>query len=176
MNYHGSKLVQLKAKANKWYVQVTKPAGLQNGTNKQVRRSTGTTDRKAAERRQHRIADEIYRVFDEQLDRLKPQPAIKFVYDMAPPDPLYAFRPKPVFPKVDPAMLISRVRLQKIEGRPWNRIKTKNGAGNHSKEFASVVGDIEVGAITEKHDYDYARYLDAQGRSNSTIKTRVSSV
>ena len=176
MDYHQSKLVQLKAKGNIWYVQVTKPPELQNGSSKQVRRSASTTDRKEAERRQHRIADEIYRGFDEQLDRLKPQPTLKFVYDMSPPDPLHAFRPKPVVPKVDPSMLISRIRPQYIEGRPWNRIKTKNGANNHIKEFASVVGDIEVSAITKKHAYDYARYLDAQGRGNSTIKTRVSSV
>lgn len=176
MNYHASKLVQLKAKGNKWYVQVTKPVGLQNGTNKQARRSAGTTDRKEAERRQHRIADEIYREFDEQIDRLKPQPAIKFVYDLTPPDPLHAFRPKPVIPKVNPAMLISRIRPQYVEGRPWKKIKTKNGVDTHIKEFVSVVGDIEVGAITKKHAYDYAKFLSEQGRGNSTIKTRISSV
>lgn len=176
MAYHQSKLVPLKAKGNIWYVQVTKPVGLQNGSNKQVRRSTGTTDRKEAERRQHRIADEIYRDFDEQLDRLKPQPALKFVYDMSPPDPLHAFRPKPVVPKVDPALLISRIRPQYIEGRPWNKIKTMNGADTHIKEFVSVVGDMEVGAITKKHAYDYAKFLSEQGRGNSTIRTRVSSV
>ncbi|WP_371257384.1 DUF6538 domain-containing protein [Phaeobacter sp. 11ANDIMAR09] len=78
--YHPSKLVCLKAKGDVWYVQVTKPNELQVKNNKQVRRSTGTTDKKEAERRQHRITEEIYAFFDSEIDRLNPQPPVKIVY------------------------------------------------------------------------------------------------
>ncbi len=142
MNFHTSKLIRLKAKGNKWYVQVTKPLGLQAGKDKQIRRSTGTTDRKQAERSEHRIAQQIYAEFDRQLDELKPQPPVKFTFLTGPPDPLFNFRPRPEIPKQDPAMRLSRVRPQYINERNWNREKTKNGANGHIQEFISVVGDI----------------------------------
>ncbi|EBA14423.1 Phage integrase [Roseobacter sp. SK209-2-6] len=174
--YHPSKLVCLKAKGDVWYVQVTKPTELQVKNNKQVRRSTGTTDKKEAERRQHRITEEIYAFFDAEIDLLTPQPPVKIVYSSEPPDPLYQFRPKPIIPKADASLRLSRIWPKYIEGRNWRREKTKNGIKSHLKEFLSVVGDLQVDQIKKKHGYQYARFLDQTGYSNSTVGTRVRAV
>ena len=66
MTYNPSSLVQRKGK---WYVAVTKPKELQFGNDRQSRRSTGTTDRREAERQQHKLTSEIYAEFDRQLQR-----------------------------------------------------------------------------------------------------------
>lgn len=67
--YHPTTLVQLPSKGNRWFVQATLPKPLQ-GKNKQKRVSTGTSDRKLAERLQHEITKQIYDGFDEQLKKL----------------------------------------------------------------------------------------------------------
>jgi hypothetical protein len=65
--YHPSRLVQLPAKGNKWYVHVTRPKELQTSKNLIVRRSTGTTDEKIARKLQYKITQEIYSEFDAAL-------------------------------------------------------------------------------------------------------------
>jgi integrase len=67
--FHKSSLIQIKSKQNKWYVVVTKPKELAH-TGKQIRRSTGTSDLKEAEKLQHSITDDIYRLLDRQLVEL----------------------------------------------------------------------------------------------------------
>ena len=62
--YHPSSLVLIKGK---WYVVVTKPKELQGGKNLQVRRSTGTTDKKIARQRQAEITQKIYQGFETDL-------------------------------------------------------------------------------------------------------------
>ena len=176
MSYHPPKLVSLKSKGGTWYVQVTKPIELQKGKDKQIRRSTGTTDRKEAERRKHRITDEIYQFFDGEFDRLQPQPPIKFTYVTGPVDPLWEYRPKPVIPKKDASKRLTRVLPQYIEGRNWNRIKSMNGMRTHIQEFISVVGDIQIDEVKKKHAYQFARYLDQSGYAHSTVDTRVRAV
>ncbi|MDU8946133.1 DUF6538 domain-containing protein [Ovoidimarina sediminis] len=64
--YHRSTLVKIRGK---WYVSVTKPKELQFGKDKQARRSTGTSDRRQAERLQEELAQEIRDEFDQQLER-----------------------------------------------------------------------------------------------------------
>jgi len=60
-----------------WYVFVTKPEPLRsNPKDKQVRRSTGTSDKRIAEKLLHSVAEQIYRQFDEQLNT---DPFISFV-------------------------------------------------------------------------------------------------
>lgn len=68
-DYHAPKLVRLGGKRGGfWYVYVTKPLHLRTRPNdKQVRRSTKTTDLKVAEKRLHRIAAEIYEEFGNPL-------------------------------------------------------------------------------------------------------------
>lgn len=54
----------------KYYVYVTVPKRLEHlFTQKQIRRSTGTSDRRLAERKQHAIAQEIYQRFDAEKDK-----------------------------------------------------------------------------------------------------------
>lgn len=67
--YHPSRLVFRKGC---WYVSVTKPTQLQFGSDKQARRSTGTSDKRQAQYLQHRLAEEIYAQFDNQLARTDP--------------------------------------------------------------------------------------------------------
>lgn len=67
-DYHAPKLVRLPSRGNVWYVVITKPLHLRTRPNdKQVRRSTKTTDLKVAEKRLHRIAAEIYEEFGNPL-------------------------------------------------------------------------------------------------------------
>lgn len=62
LNYHPSTLILVKGK---YSVSVTVPKPLEHlFTQKQIRRSTGTSDQKLAERKQHAIAQEIYQQFD----------------------------------------------------------------------------------------------------------------
>ena len=56
----------------KWYVQVTKPKELQYGSDKQARRSTGTSDKHEARYMQHQLTQEIYENFDKALQRTDP--------------------------------------------------------------------------------------------------------
>jgi integrase len=67
--YHPSRLVFRKGC---WYVSVTKPTQLQFASDKQARRSTGTSDRRQAQYLQHRLTEEIYAQFDNQLGRTDP--------------------------------------------------------------------------------------------------------
>ncbi len=178
MDYHASRLIQVKSKGNKWYVQVTKPRELQSPKSKQEKRSTGTTDRKAAEKRQHQITQEIYARFDQMLGVNRPTSqsnfTIKYIDDH--PDPFAMYRPWPAFDPDDPNKRLSVLRPIYIDQRRWNREKSKVGADQHIKEFTTVVGNFPVDKLKKKHAYDYAQYLDDVGRANSTIKTRVSSV
>ncbi|MGJ8629035.1 MAG: DUF6538 domain-containing protein [Sulfitobacter sp.] len=176
MNYHPSKLIPLKAKGGIWYVQVTKPKELQSANNKQVRRSTGTIDHREAMKRQHRIAEEIYAEFDAALEKLNPQPPVKFVYLDGPPDPLAVWRPQPSIPYDDISLRLSRIIPRYLELRNWNREKTRNGVASHVKEFTSVVGDLQIDRLKKKHAYQYARYLDQSGFAKNTIGTRVRDV
>lgn len=62
LDYHPSTLTAVKGK---FYVSVTVPKRLEHLFKlKQIRKSTGTSDRKLAERKQHAIAQEIYQRFD----------------------------------------------------------------------------------------------------------------
>jgi hypothetical protein len=68
-SYHPSRLVSRKGR---WYVSVTKPVELQFGSDRQARRSTGTSDKRQAQYLQHRLTEEIYAQFDSQLGRTDP--------------------------------------------------------------------------------------------------------
>ncbi|MHA6326000.1 DUF6538 domain-containing protein [Roseivivax sp. CAU 1753] len=70
MRYHPSTLYLPKAKG-KWYVRVTVPQVLiPHYRNKQLARSTGTSDRAEARLRQHEITARIYAEFDSKLSTL----------------------------------------------------------------------------------------------------------
>lgn len=66
-NYNKPTLRKVSGKES-WYVFVTKPEPLRKNPNdKQVRKSTGTSDKRLAEKRTHSVAEAIYQEFDEQL-------------------------------------------------------------------------------------------------------------
>ncbi len=159
-----------------WYVQVTKPQELQHGNDKQIRRSTGTTDKREAEKRKHRITDEIYATFDAEFGPSNPQPKVKFNFVADAPDPLLQWRPKPVIPKLDMSLRMSRIWPRYMEERKWQRERTRNGVISHLKEFMAVGGDQQVDQLKKKHGYQYARHLDQSGYSNSTVGSRVRAV
>jgi len=63
-------LTQIPSKGNVWYVIITKPESLRGGKkNIQIRRSTGTTDRRLARIKQSQIVEEIYAEWDRLLER-----------------------------------------------------------------------------------------------------------
>ena len=67
-DYHKPTLRKVSGKTS-YYVFVTKPELLRrNPKDKQVRKSTGTSDQRIAEKLVHSIAEEIYREFDAQLN------------------------------------------------------------------------------------------------------------
>ena len=67
-DYHKPTLRKVSGKKS-YYVFVTKPESLRrNPKDKQVRKSTGTSDQRIAEKLVHSIAEEIYREFDAQLN------------------------------------------------------------------------------------------------------------
>lgn len=67
--YNPSTLVFRKGK---WYVQVTKPKELRYGSDKQARKSTGTSDKHEARYMQHQLTQKIYENFDKALQRTDP--------------------------------------------------------------------------------------------------------
>lgn len=176
MSYNPSSLVCLKSKNYMWYVQVTKPLELQHGTHKQIRRSTGTPHLREAERRQHRITEQIYKEFDQEIERRKPQPKLTFTYLTDDPDPLYQYRPRPIIPKKNASLRLSRVAPRYRDERKWPRQKTRNAYISYIQEFIGVVGDLQIDEIKKRHAYEYARYLDQCCFSNSTVGTRVRAV
>ena len=68
-DYNPPRLVQVLSKDNMWYVYITKPLALQFGSNKQIKKSTRTTDRREAEKRVNKIATTIYWLFDNSLSQ-----------------------------------------------------------------------------------------------------------
>ncbi len=63
MDFYPSTLVKLPSRGDTWYVSVTIPKEFRTGKAKQIRKSTLTTDLKTAQRKQHAIADAIYKSF-----------------------------------------------------------------------------------------------------------------
>lgn len=62
----------LQKRKGKYYVCVTKPKELQFGADLQVRRSTGTSDKRQAQYLQHELTREIYDELDRLLERSDP--------------------------------------------------------------------------------------------------------
>ena len=70
-DYNPPRLVQVPSKGNMWYVSITKPLALQSGSNKQIKKSTRTTDRREAEKRVNKIVTTMYTLFDDSLSQPK---------------------------------------------------------------------------------------------------------
>ena len=68
MEYHKSTIRKLSGKAN-YYVVITKPKAIAKRYKEVERRSTGTSDKKLAEKLQYKITKEIYAEWDKLLQR-----------------------------------------------------------------------------------------------------------
>lgn len=189
-NYHPPRLVQIPTKGNKWFVVITKPTTLQGASaNIQVRRSTGTTDKRKAEAAMPGIATEVYREFDRALDVKDQQGSQRTITYLTPEDvqsdprlrdPLIARRMLPPMeePK-DPATKLSRFildYLKHIDDRQVGDRKERRTRATKCNEFQAVVGDIHVEDIRKTHAYRYAEWMDAKGLANKTIKSAISRV
>lgn len=90
--YAPPSLTQIPSKGNVWYVIITKPESLRGGKkNIQVRRSTGTTDRRLARIKQSQIVEEIYAEWDRQLER---DPFVELLEAHGFQDPIYNWSAK----------------------------------------------------------------------------------
>lgn len=90
--YAPPSLTQIPSKGNVWHVIITKPESLRGGKkNIQVRRSTGTTDRRLARIKQSQIVEEIYAEWDRQLER---DPFIELLEAHGFQDPIYNWSAK----------------------------------------------------------------------------------
>lgn len=192
-NYHPARLVQIPSKGNKWFVVVTKPNELKSGSkNLQVRRSTGTTDKRRAESAMVRIAGKIYDEFDVEIDEQAKQ-AQPVTFTFIDPtkatdartrsmlnDPFVGRRMlPPLEPSKAPNTKLSRfipdfiAHLEDIAKGGHKERKTKL---SKLSEFHSLVGDLYVADIRKSHAYDYAKWMATEGRANKTIKSNVSRV
>jgi integrase len=63
-----------------------------------------------------------------------------------------------------------------LEGRPWNRINTRNEASRYIKLFIEQMDDLQVSKLRVKHAYDWAKMMHDAGSSNSRIKAAISYV
>ena len=186
-NYHPTTLVQLPSKGNRWFVQATLPKPLQ-GKNKQKRVSTGTSDRKLAERLQHEITKQIYDGFDEQLEKLT-------VNDSGSTLPFASFtmteEQSQIYRLVHPEKVLAAMTLHEKEkqgpqlgelleqflaSREWARLKTLKEHETYIKQFVELIGNFSVSRIRKVHAYDYAQILSDQGYANKTIGSRISKV
>lgn len=182
-NYHPASLVQIPSKGNKWFVVITKPTELQAGSNIQVRRSTGTSDKRTAEGAMPGIAVEIYAEFDAALNRLPAPTAPKFTYvtDEASHSDPFAMRRMlpPAEPPKDPAHKLSRFIIDYLAYLETNQIgshKERSTRKTRCGEFLKCVGDIHVTDIKKVHAYQYADWLAQKGLANKTIVSAVSRV
>ncbi|MCF2870775.1 phage integrase SAM-like domain-containing protein [Octadecabacter sp. G9-8] len=187
-NYHPPSLVQIPTKGNKWFVVITKPQELQQASkNKQVRRSTKTTDKRLAEARLPGIANDIYKEFDRDL---KPQPSStrppKLTYLTGEEalaindDPWAALRPLPAFqPSKDPQHRLSRFIQSYEEYLQTNQVadnKERKSKITYCNQFLEVTGDIFMDEIQKYHAYQFAEWMADKGLANKTIKSRVSKI
>lgn len=189
-NYHPAKLVQIPSKGNKWYVVVTKPTALQTTSkNVQVRRSTGTTDKREAEIRSHRLAAEIYAEFDAALLDAEQQPQAPVFTFLTPEqekahpsyaDPFVGRRmlPPAAKPK-DPTTKLSRYLknyLDHLEVNKVGSIRERNTRRVKNEEFIALVGDMHLDEVKKLHAYQYADWMVGRGLANKTIKSSVSRI
>lgn len=167
---------------------MTKPPELQAASkNKQVRRSTSTTDKRLAEARLPGIANDIYKEFDRDL-RPKPSSTIppKLTYltgDEAlaiNDDPWVALRPLPAFqPPKNPQNRLSRFIQSYEEYLHANQIadnKERKSKITYCNQFLDVTGDIFMDEIQKFHAYQFAQWMADKGLANKTIKSRISKV
>lgn len=185
--YHAPSLVKLTAKGGKYYVCVTMPEALQSGSQKQMMRSTGTTDLRIARTKLVPKANEIYAVFDQKLARIHQafrsqieQPAytntigdFSNIYTV---DPFLVTKhgldrnPDHRITKLIPSW------ISHLEDTNQGDHKERTSRKNKVNEFVKVVGNLHVQDIKKQHAYQYAKWLNDRGMANKTIRSLVTKV
>lgn len=192
--FHPPSLIQIPSKGNKWFVVVTKPDELRiYSKGKQVRRSTGTADKKLAETRSVQIANEIYEEFQKEIDdiHLKAKarlydPAARLTTQIS-VDPntcitTDAFTIKHFGLDKDPKLKFSRLIPQYVEHLEMldrESRKERNTKLSKLNEFLKIVDEkheLQIEDVKKVHAYDYAEWMALQGRANKTIRSNVSRV
>lgn len=192
--FHSPSLIQIPSKGNKWFVVVTKPEELQAfSKGKQVRRSTGTSDRKLAESKSVQIANKIYEEFQKEIDDIYRQSEAR-KYDpsavmtsqiTADPGKVFisdAFRIQQFGLDKDPKMKFRRLiddyydYLNELDRETRKERRTKL---SKIKEFIEVVEtekQLHIDDIKKVHAYNYAEWMARKGRANKTIRGNISRV
>jgi len=181
--YYPAKLIQIPSKGNKWFVVITKPKELRAGSkNLQVRRSTGTSDKREAEILMPGIATDIYAEFDTallQYDKAPKHPEITY---SSPEDAAKLLRDDPLFmrrmlpplekPKNSKSLLSRTINdyLDYIETNQIGDIRERKTREKKCKEFLGLIGDIHLEDIKRIHAYQYADWMAEKGLANKTIR------
>lgn len=179
-DYHAPTLVPLSAKGGKYYVCVTIPDVLRKGSQKQMMRSTGTTDPRVAKTKLVPLANQIYAEFDRKLTRLHKQYVnetneIGFTQTIGDFSNVFVTNPLAIQMHgldKDPALKITRLLptwIQHLEDTNQGDYKERTSRFNKLNEFVQVVGDLNVQDVGKVHGYQYAKWNHAQGRANKTI-------
>lgn len=79
-------------------------------------------------------------------------------------------------PKTPEGDTIAGVLQSYLEGRKWERLKTKDAAKRQIERFASMVGNLKLSEIEKSHAYDYAEAMHDTGYAHKTIRSSVSAV
>ena len=192
--FHPPSLIQIPSKGNKWFVVVTKPDELRiYSKGKQVRRSTGTADKKLAETRSVQIANEIYEAFQKEIDEIHLKAKAR-LYDPAARlttqisvDPntcitTDAFTIKHFGLDKDPKLKFSRLiplYVEHLEMLNRESRKERNTKLSKLNEFVKIVDEkheLQIEDVKKVHAYDYAEWMALQGRANKTIRSNVSRI
>lgn len=189
--FHPPTLVKVASKGNKWFVYVTKPPELQAySKTKQVRRSTGTTDKRRAEAVKSEITSKIYEEFQKEIDDIylrsearKVDPAAVFTSQItAEPNTVFisdSFTINRLGLDKDPRLRISRLIpefAQHLDDLNKETRKERRTKISKIKEFISVVDDLNVLDVKKQHAYKYAKWMAQEDRANKTIRSNISRV
>jgi len=79
-------------------------------------------------------------------------------------------------PKTPEGDTISGVLQSYLEGRQWERLKTKDAAKRQIERFVSMVGNLKLSDIEKSHAYDYSQAMQDAGYAHKTIRSSVSAV
>ena len=192
--FYPPSLIQIPSKGDKWYVVVTKPEELRiYSKGKQVRRSTGTSDKKLAETRSVQIAKEIYEEFQKEIDdiHLKAKarlydPAARLTTQIS-VDPntcitTDAFTIKHFGLDKDPKLKFRRLinqyydHLNDIDREARKERKTKLSKITEFIDVVETDGELHIDDIKKVHAYNYAEWMDRKGLARKTIQSNISRV
>jgi integrase len=185
--YFAPTLVRLSAKGGKYYVCVTMPEPLRTGSQKQMMRSTGTTDLRAARSKLVPKANEIYAAFDQKLAALHrgyQQQVSQPGFTQTIGDFSRVFTADPFLIQTygldkDPegrVLSLLPAWITHLENTNQGSHKERTSRKNKLEEFVKVIGNLHVEDIKKQHAYQYAQWLNDEGKGNKTIRSLTTKV